>query len=213
MPEQAHKKRRPQVKEGYYLGNYETLPMWINHWHQIQSVLDLKRESVLEIGPGNGVVSYFLRKCRMKLHTCDIDPHTGADTLADIVYLPYRENSFDIILCCEVLEHIPYEEFERGLCEIHRISKEYAVISVPAPFAGAAFALNLPKLTTLKFHAGVRFMTPKKFDGQHYWELGRLGYPLRRIRNSIRNSGFSIVKTFRPALSLFCYFFILKKEA
>ena len=211
MIEKKHKKRPTQVKEGHYLGRYESLPMWINHWHQIQAVLQLKRNKILEIGPGNGVVSQFLEKCGLKVLTCDIDFHNKPDALSDVLYLPFRRNSFEIILCCEVLEHIPYSEFEQALFEIYRVSNEFAVISLPAPFVGAAVALNFPHLPVFKLHAGMRYFTAKKFDGQHYWELGRRGYPLKRIKNAMKNVGFNILYEFRPTLSLFCYFFVLKK--
>ena len=131
--------------------------------------------------------------------------------LSDVVYLPFKKNSFEIILCCEVLEHIPYSEFEQALFEIYRVSNEFAVISLPAPFVSAAMALNLPHLPVFKLHAGMRYFTAKKFDGQHYWELGRRGYPLKRIKNAMKNVGFNILYEFRPTLSLFCYFFVLKK--
>lgn len=211
MGEKKHQKRLLQVEEGHYGASYETLPMWINHWHQIQEILGLKRNRILEIGPGNGVVSYFLKKCGVNVFTTDIDFRNEPDVLSDVTYLPFRQGSFDIILCCEVLEHIPYNQFEKALKEIYGVSNEFVVISLPAPFVGAAMALNLPRLPVFKVHVGMPYMTEKKFDGQHYWELGRLGYHLRRIRNAMKNAGFNIIKEFRPPLSLFCYFFVLKK--
>ena len=62
MKEKEIEKRAIQVKERHYFQNYESMPMWINHWHQIQAVLKIKKNNVLEIGPGNGLVSYFLGK-------------------------------------------------------------------------------------------------------------------------------------------------------
>jgi SAM-dependent methyltransferase len=206
-----HKKRTIQVKEGYYGGSYESLNMWINHWFQIQEVLQLNKNRILEIGPGNGVVGYLLKKCGLNVFTSDIDFRNKPDVLGDVSYLPFKQCSFDVILCCEVLEHIPYNEFENTLKEIYRVNNGFVVISLPAPFVGAAVALNLPHLRVFKFHAGVPYFKEKKFDGQHYWELGRLGYSLRRIKKAMKNAGFDILKEFRPTLSLFYYFFVLKR--
>jgi len=43
--------------------------------------------------------------------------------------LPYKDNSFDLVLCTEVLEHL--EEPSKALREILRVSKEYLLITVP----------------------------------------------------------------------------------
>lgn len=51
-----------------------------------------------------------------------------------------------------------------------------------------------------------------KFDGQHYWEIGKKGYPLNRITNDIKNAGFKIVKTYRVFEIPYQRFFVLKKE-
>ena len=201
-----------QVKDGHYLGGYETLPRWITHYYQIHEVLRLNKNKILEIGPGNGMVSWFLKKCGLNVVTCDIDSRNNPDFLGDVTHLPFEDNSFDIILCCEVLEHIPYSEFEIALREIRRVARDFVLISLPAPFAGIALALNLPFLAIYDLHIGMPYATEKKFDGGHYWELGRSGYSLQRIRNAMRNTGFDVIKEFRPPLSLFCCFFVLKKR-
>ncbi len=41
----------------------------------------------------------------------------------------YPDASFDLVVCCEVLEHLPNPE--RGLRELWRISKKYVLVSVP----------------------------------------------------------------------------------
>ncbi|MBA7500781.1 hypothetical protein ES704_03542 [subsurface metagenome] len=45
--------------------------------------------------------------------------------------LPYKDNSFDVVLCCDVLEHLDniHEIFDK-LC---MVSKEYVIISLPNP--------------------------------------------------------------------------------
>lgn len=48
---------------------------------------------------------------------------------ADINKLPFEDQSFDIALGCEVLEHI-YNPF-KGLSELFRVAKEKVVITVP----------------------------------------------------------------------------------
>ena len=45
--------------------------------------------------------------------------------------LPYEDNSFDVVLCTDVLEHLDniYEVFDK-LC---RVSKKYVIVSLPNP--------------------------------------------------------------------------------
>ena len=50
-----------------------------------------------------------------------------------------------------------------------------------------------------------------KFDGQHYWEIGKAGYPLSNIIDDIQIAGFKIEKTYR-VFEYPCHrFFKLKK--
>lgn len=48
---------------------------------------------------------------------------------ASIYDLPYKDNTFDLVLCTEVLEHL--ENPKKGLQEIVRVSKKYILVSVP----------------------------------------------------------------------------------
>ena len=45
--------------------------------------------------------------------------------------LPYKNNSFDVVLCCDVLEHLDniHEMFD----ELCRVSNHYVIISLPNP--------------------------------------------------------------------------------
>lgn len=47
----------------------------------------------------------------------------------DIYKLPYKDNSFDLVLSTEVLEHL--KEPEKALKELIRVSKKYILLSVP----------------------------------------------------------------------------------
>ena len=49
--------------------------------------------------------------------------------LGDIYNLPYKTDSFDLVVCTEVLEHL--EDPQKALLEIIRVSKKYLILSVP----------------------------------------------------------------------------------
>jgi SAM-dependent methyltransferase len=49
--------------------------------------------------------------------------------MCDVRNLPFKDNSIDVILCSEVLEHI--HNYRRSLAEVFRVAKKYLVISFP----------------------------------------------------------------------------------
>jgi SAM-dependent methyltransferase len=50
-------------------------------------------------------------------------------SVADIHQLPYPTNGFPLVICLEVLEHIP--DSAVGLRELARVSSDYVIFSVP----------------------------------------------------------------------------------
>jgi SAM-dependent methyltransferase len=49
--------------------------------------------------------------------------------VADAHHLPFSDNSFDLALCLEVLEHLP--DSSLGLRELLRVARDYVLVSVP----------------------------------------------------------------------------------
>jgi ubiquinone/menaquinone biosynthesis C-methylase UbiE len=43
--------------------------------------------------------------------------------------IPFRSNTFDVVLCFETLEHIP--DYYRAIRELHRVSKDIVIVSIP----------------------------------------------------------------------------------
>jgi len=92
--------------------------------------------SILEVGCGDGRIINPLIKKYDKVCGLDISPKALETVEAlkiegRIENLPFEDNSFDIVLCCEVLEHLPFKVYEKALQEIGRVAKKYIIISVP----------------------------------------------------------------------------------
>jgi SAM-dependent methyltransferase len=49
--------------------------------------------------------------------------------VGDLREMPYDDDSFDLVMCLEVLEHLP--DPHRGLCELRRVTSAYCLVSVP----------------------------------------------------------------------------------
>jgi 2-polyprenyl-3-methyl-5-hydroxy-6-metoxy-1,4-benzoquinol methylase len=101
----------------------------------------LKAESILDAGCGEGFTMKKLLKSGVGKKIEGIEYSKDSILLGKKLFpyltfkegsvyeLPYQDNSFDLVVCTEVLEHL--EEPSKVLKEILRVSKEYVLISVP----------------------------------------------------------------------------------
>jgi SAM-dependent methyltransferase len=115
---------------------------------------------VLEVGCGEGVVIEFLstRVPGTRVDGVELDAAAlargrircpGASLLqADAYELPFRSRSYDLVVCLEVLEHLP--DPHRALREIRRVSRGGCLLSVPhEPFFRIGNALRGKNLARL----------------------------------------------------------------
>ena len=101
----------------------------------------LQPQSILDVGCGEG---FTLERLRLegigkKLEGVDYldraielgkKEHPDLNLKQGSIFdLKYKDNSFDLVICSEVLEHI--EHPEKGLKELVRVSKKYCILSVP----------------------------------------------------------------------------------
>lgn len=203
-----------QVDKSHYFNlKYDSKARWISYWYQINETISKKPESVLEIGKGNGTVSDYLKKLGIKVTTADFDKNLKPDVVADVRSLPFEKNSFDVVLCAEVLEHLPFDDFAGALAQIHKITGKSAIITLPHfsitnLYLGAKL---IPFIPRKEISIKIDIPVSHKFLGEHYWEIGKKGYSLKRIKKMIEKSGFIIEKCFYPKENPYHQFFILKK--
>ncbi len=199
--------------EQYTQPGYNTKQRFCSYWHQVDEVIRTQPTEVLEVGPGGQFVAGYLKSEGLSVTTVDVDPELGPDIVATVMNLPFAANSFDTVLCCEVLEHIPFEQVKSALGEIYRVAKRHAVISLPDSTPYARILLELPRV--LKVQRG--FSLPKlskrhhEFDGEHYWEIGKNRRSYGRVASEVRKAGFRIVSSYRVFEVPYHRFFILKK--
>lgn len=200
----------------YRSKKYDSLERFISYYYQIDEARQLSIDSILEIGIGGEVVSNYLKSIGKKVTTCDFDKQTGADIISDIRDIKTEDNTFDLVMACQILEHIPYEDFAKGLSEIKRVSKKYAIISLPYRLTYFEMIIKFPFIRTLfkkdffdfSIRKSIRFPGFQK-SGQHYWEVDQRKYKLKEVRRKIKKE-FKIIKEFSPILNKYHYFFILE---
>lgn len=202
----------PQVQKEHYCHTYDHKGRWLSYYYQTKTVLLASPESVLEVGPGNGMVTDYLRKQDIVVTTLDIDPALKPDIIASVLEIPCANDLFDLVMACEVLEHLPFEKFVLALRELTRVSKRYVFLSLPDHRRTLLyFRTKIPFLPEIAFRIRVPSYTKHIFDGQHYWEIGKIGYSPARIRAEIKKAGLKIIRDFVRHDTPMNHFFFMKK--
>jgi hypothetical protein len=201
-------------KNAYNFSRYVDQDRWSSYWHQIKELTELEPASVLEIGVGDKVLANYIKtNTAIKYSSMDIAPDLSPDYIGSADNLSFDSNSFDVICAFEVLEHLPYEKFSVCLQEMLRVSKNYAVISLPHWGRHFSIDVRLPFFKRFKFKFKLSLFSPKhRFSGQHYWEVGKFGFPLLKIKKQIIDSGWEIKKDYIAFNSPYHRFFILQKK-
>lgn len=201
-----------QVERGYYdFLKYNDPERWASYFCQLEETLGLKPKSVLEIGAGSGIIGPVLVREGIRYQTLDIDASLEPDFVASVDMMPVKDASYDVICAFEILEHLPFEKFEQSVKEIHRVAKMGAVISLPHFGPPIKFLIKIPFLREIKFAYKILYPRTHVFNGQHYWEIGKKGYPASRIR-VVLEKYFVIKKEFVPFENQYHHFFVLKKK-
>jgi ubiquinone/menaquinone biosynthesis C-methylase UbiE len=98
-------------------------------------------KKILDAGCGEGFVVSYLLQGNDRLAITGIDCSPQAIEMArqmvpgvlfnvgDLREMPYGDDSFDMVMCLEVLEHLP--DPHKGLCELRRVTSARCLVSVP----------------------------------------------------------------------------------
>lgn len=182
-------------KEHYGGGSYRSQERWDSYWHQIALVYRAQPQTLLEIGLGGGVVARELRASGIAVTTLDIAADLHPDVVGSITKIPLPDKSFDAVLAAEVLEHIRFEDVPQALFEIARVAKKSAIISVPHPGYVFSFVWKLPLFPRFELVFQIPFFwKTHRFNGEHYWELGKKGYSARRFLKLARDAELRLVR-------------------
>ncbi len=117
--------------------------IFLNIYYQtfLKELKKLDIKSVLDVGCGEGFILNKLKKEDIGTSWEGIDYskdaieigkklHPYLDLKQGSIYdSKYKDNSFDLVICTEVLEHL--EDPQKALKEVLRISKKFVLLSVP----------------------------------------------------------------------------------
>ena len=94
-----------------------------------------KTSVVLHVAPEKNLNVFVRKTITQNVHECDLFPeyYRWADNITkqDLTKLTYQANTFDLILCNHVFEHIPQDAI--AFAELHRVLKPggYAILQIP----------------------------------------------------------------------------------
>jgi SAM-dependent methyltransferase len=98
---------------------------------QITGSID--RPKVLDVGGKKGL----LRKFGIRSTIIDLEESNEKDYVqGDALNMPFEDNAFDVVVSCDVLEHIPAHKRRRFINEMVRVSKSYIIIAAPFNYSG-----------------------------------------------------------------------------
>lgn len=172
-----------------------------------------KNHSFLDAGAGLGPYSAFASPIFKQVYMYEFDDaelnKARQNTIkftnissekVDLRKIPLNNSSVDLIICCEVLEHIPDEC--KALLEMKRVLKDNGRILISMP---NAFSLFYLKVRNLKNHREImkklsdKSLKVTESDSVNKvpypeWEMIRhISFPFWKIEKIVKNAGFKII--------------------
>lgn len=202
----------PQIPNDYSGLGYYSSERMAQYYFQVKAVRDSQAKKVLEIGIGPGVVTHMLKKAGVNVITCDQAADLAPDVCGDIRHLPLEDNVVDFVLCCQVLEHLPFDDFPRALAELKRVTRDKILISIPYASRASYCQYKLPGGRRNSWVLHFPCLPPKgEMAAGHLWEQGRRGYSKRKIKETIVAAGLRIQSEFTPVESPGNQYFLMTK--
>jgi len=191
---------------GDWIHQLESKGHWILYWEQINLVLkELKKgDTLLEIGPGTGFISNYLRSKGFQVTTLDIDERKSPDIVSNIVEYDFPDK-YDHILAFEVFEHIPYDKFTEILPKLKKSVRKSFFMSLPRnQKIWLAADMIIPYFRSVSFTYKAK--RRKISTDTHFWELDYKNYNLKNFTAIMKDEGFLPTKVTKQPQVVFFHF-------
>ncbi|MEK6921753.1 MAG: class I SAM-dependent methyltransferase, partial [Nanoarchaeota archaeon] len=136
----------PKELLDYYENEAEEVPIFgslreISLAENIIKMLPESAHTLIDVGCGEGYLLYRIQEKYPTTTLYGLDISDGRITTTkkhvttrnllrgDVLSLPFPDNSFDVVICSELLEHM--DAYKKVADELVRISKKHIIITVP----------------------------------------------------------------------------------
>ncbi|MEQ8193705.1 MAG: class I SAM-dependent methyltransferase, partial [Rhodospirillales bacterium] len=138
----------------------------IHQWMQVHLLQNLPVSRILEIGPHLGLVTAMLCNAGYGVSILDIAKRfdfPNVDCITEDIrnISPEQLLGFDAVLCCEVLEHIPFDDVPNIVLKFSNV--RYLIISVPYMANQLTFNLYINAYTFKKYTSIKKLLNFRKF--------------------------------------------------
>lgn len=92
--------------------------------------------SIIDIGCGDGRIinelyGHYKTVCGLDSSEEALKHVITDKVCSGVESIPFQDGQFDLVLCCEVLEHLAYFSYPQALTEIERVASKYIIVTVP----------------------------------------------------------------------------------
>jgi len=168
-----------------------------------------KCKNIIDIGCGVGVYIGYLKKERdlnvigVDLNRFDLKKAARNNRWAEYVqasaeYLPFKDDSFDLVLFSEVLEHLPNPDY--SLKEIHRILRDKGILIISTPSKKGIYENKEFVYFTLFLKRLLQLFRKGSFKVQYKEHISL--QTVDELKMKLRNCGFEIIEEFYTG---FCF--------
>ena len=192
----------------YEFLHYAPKGRWVSYWYQVVEVLGLHARTCLVVGVGDDIVTDVLRREIDQCESIDIDPNLHPTIVGSVTSMPLPPKSVDVVLCSQVLEHLPFDQFEPAIQEMSRVARLGIVLSLPQLSRAWSIRVGPVRRRDRQFWVSLPFNRTLPPNDQHYWEVDAKGYPVKRVRKVLRRYG-QITKDYRVPEHPYHHFWVL----
>ena len=174
-----------------------------HQWMQLNLLARTDAKDVLEVGPAMGAVTALLDNAGYCVTTLDFtdqqfDSPKVAHIKRNILDVEASEIAgHDAIVCCETLEHIPYDSVDRVVRAFRDSGARHLLVSVPYMAFQVTFALYFNAHTFTQYFSMKKLRFLRSFVPEpgfgHQWEVGYRGYKLESWEAKLERCGYRII--------------------